>query len=120
MALLKKNTKVAKPEIKPVKTEVLVAPRKLADVSGILREARVTEKSAAGHERGVYVFDVRPDAHARLIAEAVFTYFKVRPVKVNVVTIAKKKVVVRGRRGEKGGGKKAYVYLKKGDKIEIA
>jgi ribosomal protein L23 len=35
-----------------------------------------------------------------------------------MVNIPKKNVFVRGKWGTKGGGKKAYVYLKKGDKIE--
>ena len=31
----------------------------------------------------------------------------------------RKKVMHRGKIGMKGGGKKAYVYLKEGDSIEI-
>jgi ribosomal protein L23 len=44
--------------------------------------------------------------------------YKVNPVKIAVVTINSKSVISRrnGKKGTKGGGKKAYVYLKKGDK----
>ena len=30
-----------------------------------------------------------------------------------------KTIIYRGKRGIKAGGKKAYVYLKKGDKISV-
>jgi len=43
----------------------------------------------------------------------------VKPEKVRVAAIPAKKVFVRGKKGVKSGGKKAYVYLKKGDKIEL-
>ena len=45
--------------------------------------------------------------------------YKVSPMKVRIVNLPAKKVFVRGKWGEKTSVKKAYVYLKKGDKIEI-
>ena len=44
--------------------------------------------------------------------------YKVTPVRINTVTIPAKNVIVRGKRGKKSGYKKAYIYLKKGEKIE--
>jgi len=38
---------------------------------------------------------------------------------VRIVNIPAKKVFVRGKRGQKNAIKKAYVELKKGDKIEL-
>lgn len=119
MALFKKTTKKVEKAPAVVSESAAVVFRKRADISSILLHPRVTEKSTLSHEKGVYVFNVRVDANAKLIAEAVTRYFKVVPVKVNVVKVPEKSVVVRGRRGIKSGGKKAYVYLKKGDKIEL-
>lgn len=101
-------------------TGSLIAPRALSDISSIIVRPRITEKSAGGNESGVYVFDVRVDSNATLVKEAIVKLYKVTPRKINLVMVPTKNVIVRGRRGTKGGGKKAYVYLKKGDKIEIA
>jgi ribosomal protein L23 len=40
-------------------------------------------------------------------------------VKIRTVTIPAKRVFVRGKVGHKSGYKKAYIYLKKGEKVEI-
>jgi len=50
---------------------------------------------------------------------AVAEVYKVTPVRVSVTSVPSKKVFVRGKKGVKSGGKKAYVYLAKKDKIEI-
>ncbi len=86
----------------------------------VLLRPRITEKAALGADKnGVYVFEVTPEATKASIAASVRTLYKVTPVKVHVATMKAKKVFVRGKRGVKSGGKKAYVYLKKGDKIEL-
>ena len=41
------------------------------------------------------------------------------PTRVNIAKIPSKRTLSRGKRGVKKGGKKAYVYLKEGDKIEL-
>lgn len=81
---------------------------------------RVTEKATTLAERnGVYVFEIEKDANKKTIAAAINNLYKVSPVKINIVKIPRKQVFVRGKKGFKAGGKKAYVYLKKGEKIEI-
>ncbi len=84
----------------------------------VLKHPRITEKASFSAEKGVYVFEVAKDANKKVIAEAVKEMYKVTPVRVNVVKIPAKRVIVRGKNGMKSGGKKAYVFLKKGDKIE--
>lgn len=74
----------------------------------------VTEKSA---QSGVYAFAVPASANKPLIRAEIKRRYNVVPVKVNIVNVAGKRVVVRGRYGEQQGMKKALVYLKKGDKI---
>lgn len=73
-------------------------------------------------EKGIYVFNVNVDANKNEIATAVAELYKVTPRAVRVVTIPRKIVATRGtnRKGKTAGGKKAYVYLKAGDKIELA
>lgn len=90
------------------------------DLSAVIIRPRITEKAASRNDAGVYVFDVREDANAYTVAAAVTALFKVTPRKVNIVPVPHKIVAVRGRRGVKGGGKKAYVFLKKGETIEVA
>ena len=87
----------------------------------ILKNPRITEKATFASENDVYVFDVFPNVTKNEIKEAVNELFKVSPVKVNITKIPKKTIFNRNKRikTSKGGGKKAYVYLKKGDKIEF-
>ena len=87
-------------------------------VNNVLINPRVTEKATFLKEENVYVFNVSPKSNKKDIAEAVLTFYKVTPKKIRVVRIPRKKVFVRGKKGVKSGGKKAYVYLKEGDKIE--
>ncbi len=88
----------------------------------ILNNPRITEKAAYMAEQGCYVFNVAPSANKTQIAAAIRATFKVTPRKVTVVAVPRKLVMTRGsnRKGQTAGGKKAYVFLKKGDKIEIA
>ena len=67
------------------------------------------------------MFNVAPDAGKKEIAEAVKEIFKVTPRKVTTLALPRTQVRSRGsnRMGQTAGGKKAYVYLKKGDKIEF-
>lgn len=89
--------------------------------SSILIRPRVTEKATMEAENAVYIFEVNDNAVKKEIGDAIKHYYNVVPVKINIVKIPKKKTSskMRGHYGIKKGGKKAYVYLKKGDKIEI-
>ena len=89
--------------------------------SHVLIQPRITEKATYKAETGVYVFEVATNATKKEIGSAVKYYYNVTPVKVNIVKIPSKKITSRTTRktGTKSGGKKAYVFLKKGDKIEI-
>ena len=74
----------------------------------------ITEKAAlAADKSNVYVFEVAKSATKKSISASVNAVYKVKPVKVRVVTVPAKKVFVRGKRGVKSGAKKAYVSLKK-------
>jgi len=85
----------------------------------IIKNPRVTEKASFLAEQNVYTFDVSKNANKTEIKKAIFALYKVKPVKVNILAVPAKKIFVRGKVGVKPGGKKALVYLKKGDKIEF-
>lgn len=82
---------------------------------------RITEKGAYVAEDGIYVFNVRKGATKPEVSAAIRALYNVHPRKVRLVEVKTKKVSPRGRSayGVTGGGRKAYVYLKKGEKIEI-
>ncbi len=88
----------------------------------IIKNPRVTEKAAILSEARCYTFNVAKSVSKKEIAQAIKALYKVTPLKVRTVSMPTKLVMPRGGRGnigQKGGGKKAYVYLKKGDKIEV-
>lgn len=117
MALFSKNTKkeeTAGAQPAAVSTVATAA-------TALLKSPRITEKATASALDSVYVFDVAGNATKRDIIKAVVALYKVTPRKVAIATVPSKTVrnMRSGVRGTKGGGKKAYVYLKKGETISI-
>lgn len=107
---------------KEVSKSGVTAPRTgTTDIVGVLRAPHITEKASDGMARGVYVFDVALSATKPQIKAAVKRVYNVNPTHIRVVRIPRKETrnVRTGVRGVKGGGKKAYVYLKKGDQISV-
>ena len=85
----------------------------------IIKNPRITEKASFAAEQNVYTFDISAGANKAEIKKAIFALYKIHPVKVNVLSIPRKKTMSKGIKGVRGGGRKAFVYLKKGDKIDI-
>jgi large subunit ribosomal protein L23 len=86
----------------------------------VLLSARSTEKAAlAQNKQNIYVFNVAKDATKASIKACLKLEYKVVPVDVRILAIPAKPTLFRGRKGSKSKGKKAYVYLKKGDTIAI-
>lgn len=112
----KKTTK------KETKEETAASAALVHDYAHVLRNPRITEKATMHSMQGVYVFDVAASATKRDILRAVHEIYKVLPRKVSIAQVPSKNVrsVRTGKRGVKSGGKKAYVYLKKGETITIA
>lgn len=91
------------------------------DPSTIIIRPRITEKAAVLSETGnVYTFEVTKSATKTTIKRAIKEIYKVAPTRVNIVKLAAKNVVVKGKKGSTKAVVKAYVYLKKGDKIDLA
>lgn len=87
----------------------------------VLKSPRITEKSTDLSVRTspAYVFEVAKEATKPMIVAAFVAKYKVKPVKVNIVNLPAKKTLVRGKRGHKSAIKKAMVFIKAGEKIEI-
>lgn len=92
------------------------------DLSHILSHARITEKATMSQGAKVYAFNISSRATKRDIIRAIYQIYKVTPRAVRVVTVPTKPIrhAKTGKTGIKGGGKKAYVYLKSGESIIIS
>ena len=101
-------------------TKEVVVDTKKAKTHPLIKNPRITEKSAIDAERGVYTFNVSPVANKNELKKAIKFVYGVTPVRISVTQIAKKTVTRRGITSVKQGGKKAVVHLKKGDKIIFA
>lgn len=110
-----------------VKKATAASPRAKASATAavpasVLLRPHITEKAAQATARNVYTFEVTSSATKTEVSRAVEALYKVTPVKIAMVKIPRKRVYLRRKRGygTKGGLKKAYVYLKEGDRIEFA
>ena len=65
------------------------------------------------------MFEIANDANKTTVSQAIKTMYNVIPVRVNITRNPGKKHMSRGKMGFTQGVKKAYVYIKKGEKIEI-
>lgn len=110
----KTETAAEKEEIKKPKTEFS------GFSAAILEKPHITEKNTVLNEKNAYVFKINSKANKIMVKRAIKETYGVMPEKVNIVYAPAKKRFVRGKYGTKSGFKKAVVYLKEGDKIEIA
>ena len=94
----------------------------LRNVAGVILRPKMTEKATILSEqgRGVYLFEVVKGSTKRTVSDAIQMLYKVTPTKVAVLRVPPKKSFVRGHVSYGVTKYKAYVYLKPGDKIEIA
>ena len=113
MALFNKDSKKEK-DVAEVKKETVAV-----DYSWVIKAPRITEKAAYISADNAYTFDVAVDANKIQIKNAIKEQYKVTPVKVNVINRKAHKEMKRGRKIHVSGTKKAIVFLKKGDTIEL-
>jgi ribosomal protein L23 len=111
-----KQPKAKKPSSKTAGSTLTKAP------VHILKRALVTEKALYATVHSCYVFEVAEDATKRDIVAVMKALYGVTPRKVSIVRRAPRAYIsrARNRRGTKSGMKKAYVFLNKGEKIDIA
>ena len=85
----------------------------------VIRAPRISEKSARMAENSKYVFDVDTTATKAEIKTAVEALFNVTVNAVNVINIAGKRKVFKGRSGRRNGLRKAIVSLQPGQQIKL-
>jgi large subunit ribosomal protein L23 len=85
----------------------------------VLRRPIISEKATLLQERNKYVFEVAKEATKTQIKEAVELAFKVKVVKVNVLTAPRKTRRMGRREVPASPWKKAMVSLEPGNKISF-
>lgn len=124
MALFSRKNKAA--ETEPKETAVVAVPKKRAlatdrDLSQVIKGPRITEKSVGQGDKNVYTFTIDRSATKFSVRDAIKALYGVTPVKVNIVNKlpALRLSGSKNRMVKVPGMKKAYVYLKKGDTINL-
>lgn len=84
-----------------------------------LRHPLVTEKNTVLASRGQYVFLVDREANAPQVRMAIKARYRVDAVRVNFVNVKAKMRRLGRSVGTKPGYKKAIVWLKEGQKLDI-
>lgn len=110
-------------------TDVQVAAKKHAvpkivagrNLAAVLIAPRITEKAALAIDNDVYTFTVQRGATKRDVRDAIEATYKVSPRKIRIVNKKPRHFTsrMRGRDMMEKGMKKAYVYLNKGDRIDL-
>lgn len=87
----------------------------------VIKKTILSEKAYKLMEKGLYTFLVDARANKKQIAKAVKNQFSVEVAKVNVLSKSTKmkRIAKTRKETEVGGGKKAIVYLKPGQKIAV-
>jgi large subunit ribosomal protein L23 len=93
----------------------------MTDPFAILLKPVITEKATnlQTADEPQYTFRVRISANKNEIKKAVETAFKVKVKSVNTMRVKGKMRRVRVQLGKRSDWKKAFVTLKKGERIEI-
>lgn len=119
--LKKGNVEAAKSEVKAEETTVKASTVKVAAASAKLRKnillkPVITEKASMS---GTYQFMVTSSANRVEIAKAFAALYNKVPRKVNIISVRGKAVRFGRLQGKRASWKKAIVYLKKGETIDL-
>jgi large subunit ribosomal protein L23 len=116
----KSDAKTGTPE--SVKAPAPVSKKAMPlDVASALIKPRITEKAALLLEKNVYTFEIKKGASKYDVRDAVKSLYKVTPTQIRIVNRQPRHFMskMRGRDTMVSGLRKAYVYLKKGDRIDL-
>ncbi len=91
------------------------------NLAGVLVRPYVTEKAMKMSEKNVHTFIVQTHATKYLVRDAIKSIYNVTPVRINIVSKTPRQYMSKkkGRRLTEKGVRKAYVYLKDGDSINL-
>jgi len=87
--------------------------------SVVIKKPRITEKTTYLSEKSGYTFIVDSRSNKIQIKKAIKELYNVTPIKINVINSKSKTVFRKGKKGSTSKFKKAIVFLKKGDKIDL-
>ena len=79
----------------------------------------ITEKATLLSEYNKVVFKVHNKANKKFIKKSIEKIFKVNVIKINTIKQKGKTKIVKGKKSNKPGYKKAIVTLKKGQSIDL-
>ena len=113
-----KKTQSAKTETDKSVSSVSSTDRNLTTV---IKKARASEKAYYATTNDVYVFEVAKSATKHDVRDAVREVYNVTPRRINIVNQKPRRSLSASRRQltTVPGLKKAYVYLRSGDKIDL-
>ena len=98
----------------------ITTKKEAAAVEHLILGPIMSEKASFLSNQNAYTFEIGSDATKLTVRSEVVTRYKVKPTKINIVSLPKTRVFVRGKIGHTKGMKKAIVFLKKGDTIKLA
>ncbi len=105
----------------PKKEKVPASTQARKDIASVLVKPRITEKAASLLERNIYTFEITKGASKYDVRDAVKSLYNVTPSSIRIVNKKPRHYMskARGRDMMESGLRKAYVYLKKGDRIDL-
>jgi len=116
----KKDTPEVSTDVAVVKA---VQPARIntKSVTSAIIKPRITEKAALLSDKNVYTFEIKKGASKFDVRDAIKALYNVTPERVHIVNKQPRHSMsrARGRDMMENGLRKAYVYLKKGDRIEL-
>ena len=80
---------------------------------------RITEKATRLADKNVYVLNVPKTTNKTELKKVLQAKYKVTVLGINIVNSPKKMKAYKGRMGQRGGGKKAYITLASGQSIVL-
>lgn len=89
------------------------------NVYDVIKKPIVSEKAERLRNQNCYLFEVTLSANKKQIADAVRKIFNVKPDKVRTLIVRSDAKANRHNIGYTKRRKKAYVFLKKSDKISL-
>jgi large subunit ribosomal protein L23 len=109
----KRESVAKKSDAKPAKKLVT------GDAYKVIVKPMITERAAGLASENVYVFMVFPGAGKVEIKNAIKSLYGVMPERVNIVNVLGKRKRFGRIEGRRSDWKKAFVYLKKGQHIDV-
>lgn len=119
-ALEKKPKGAAKPKKEPKEEKTVDVSSFKGIKANVLIRPIVTEKSAILSADGRYTFEISDYATKQEVQQIVEKRFKVHVTRVNVVTVHPKKRMRGAIVGRISGYRKAVVFVKKGETIDLS